>query len=351
MFHLKPVILSLSFLLLALPVAAEPDSITLVATGDLLLGGSAEATVNKHGYDYPFRDISDILRSADIAMANLEAPLTRQSDPVADKRYTFKVDPEAAAAMQRAGLTVLTLANNHIGDFGPEGVTDTIAALRPHGLRYTGAGADLKQARRPTALATEHGSVGFLAYSNTLPKSFYAKADRPGTAPGYAEFIRKDIRRLREFVDYVVVSFHWGAELMTEPKDYQQRLARIAIDSGAQVVIGHHPHVLQGVEFYNGGVIYYSLGNFAFGSYSRNATTGGLARVTLAEGGVKSAEILPLNVANHDVLFQPQPLDEDAEFASDFATLCVPLGVDMTKNEDGFWQLTESVPQIATIKN
>ncbi len=351
MFRIKPVILSLTFLLFSLPAAAESGSITLVATGDLLLGGSAEATVNKHGYDYPFRDIADILRSADIAMANLEAPLTRQPDPVADKRYTFKVDPAAAAAMQRAGLTILTLANNHIGDFGPIGVTDTIAALRPHGLRYTGAGANLQQARRPTALATKDGSVGFLAYSNTLPKSFYAKTDRPGTAPGYAEFIRKDVRRLREFVDYVVVSFHWGAELMTEPKDYQQRLARTAIDSGAQIVIGHHPHVLQGVEFYNGGVIYYSLGNFAFGSYSRNAKIGGLARVTLAGGEVSSAEILPLNVANHDVLFQPRPLTADTEFATDFAKLCAPLGVEMLeKDQAGFWNLTQSRPQIATTR-
>ena len=340
----------LTFLLFALPVAAESGPITLVAAGDLLLGGSAAPTVRQHGFDYPYRDVANIFHSADIAMANLEAPLTRQAEPVEDKSYTFKVDPEAAAGMQRAGLTILTLANNHIGDFGPDGVTDTIAALRPYGLRYVGAGANLQQARRPTALATKHGSVGFLAYSNTFPKSFYAKADRPGTAPGYAEFISKDVRRLREFVDYVVVSFHWGAELMTEPKDYQQRLARLAIDSGAQVVIGHHPHVLQGVELYNGGVIYYSLGNFAFGSYSRNAQLGGLARVTLADGGVQSAEILPLNVANHEVAFKPRPLVDDLEFSTDFAGLCAPLGVDMTKKEDGFWKLTESTPQIATTR-
>jgi poly-gamma-glutamate synthesis protein (capsule biosynthesis protein) len=350
MYPLKRLILSLTFLLFSLPAAAESAGIVLVAAGDLLLGGSAEATVNKHGFDYPFLGISDILHTADIAMANLEAPLTRQTKPVADKQYTFKVDPEAAAAIQRSGLTLLTLANNHMGDFGPLGVTDTIAALRSCGLRYTGAGKNLKQARKPTAIATANGSVGFLAYSNTLPKSFYAKSDRPGTAPGYADFVRKDVRKLREFVDYVVVSFHWGAELMTEPKDYQQRLARLAIDNGARVVIGHHPHVLQGVEFYNGGVIYYSLGNFAFGSYSRNAKTGGLARVTLADGGVKTAEILPLNVANHEVGFQPRPLISDTEFASDFADICAPLGVDVVeKGEDGFWNLRAAAPQIADI--
>ena len=350
MYPFKRFTFSLMFLLFTLPAMAEPGSITLVAAGDLLLGGSAAPTVLKQGFDYPFIQITAILQSADIAMANLEAPLTRQTEPVEDKRFTFKVDPQAAAAIQRSGIKVLTLANNHIGDFGPEGVTDTIAALRQHGLRYTGAGENLNQARRPTAIATARGSVGFLAYSNTFPKSFYAKSDRPGTAPGYADFVSKDVQKLREFVDYVVVSFHWGAELMTEPKDYQQRLARLAIDSGAQVVIGHHPHVLQGVEFYNDGVIYYSLGNFAFGSYSRNAITGGMARVTLADGGVKSAEILPLNVANYEVHFQPQPLAEDMEFATDFAGLCAPLGVDMIdKGDDGFWNLREMVPQVAAV--
>ncbi len=351
---LKQFAVSLILLFIVLPVAAESGSITLVAAGDLLLGGSAAATVDRHGFDYPFLGISDILHSADIAMANLEAPLTRQPEPVADKRFTFKVDPAAAAALQRAGLTVLTLANNHIGDFGPTGVTDTIAALRPYGLRYTGAGEDLKQARRPTAIATKGGSVGFLSYSNTFPKEFYAKSDRPGTAPGYPDFVRDDVHHLRKFVDYVVVSFHWGSELMTAPKDYQRRLAKLAIDSGAQVVIGHHPHVLQGVEFYNGGAIYYSLGNFAFGSYSRNAKTGGLARITFAEGKVKSAEILPLNVANHEVLFQPQPLTEDSGFASDFAGLCAPLGVGLIdKSADGFWRLREMVtsPQFAAADN
>jgi poly-gamma-glutamate synthesis protein (capsule biosynthesis protein) len=350
MHDLKRLLLILLLPLIALPAFAGEGEITLVATGDLLLGGSAAPTIKQHDFDYPFRDVSSIFHAADIAMANLEAPLTRQNEPVEDKRFTFKVDPSAAAAIQRAGLTVLTLANNHIGDFGPIGVTDTIAALRPYGLRYTGAGADLKSARKATAIATANGSVGFLAYSNSFPKDFYAKADRPGTAPGYADFVRHDIKQLRQFVDYVVVSFHWGAELMTKPKEYQQRLAKLAIDSGAQVIIGHHPHVLQGVEFYNGGVIYYSLGNFAFGSYSHNAKIGGLARVTLTEGKVSTAEILPLNVANHEVLFRPRRLNADVEFTTDFAGLCAPLGVDITeKSEDGFWRLHERVAQVAVI--
>ena len=334
--------LTLLLLLLscAVPVAAEP--IVLVAVGDLLLGGSASETLRSQGTDHPFAATAGLLGGADIAMANLEAPLTDGGELVTDKTYTFRVPPVTAGALQRAGLDVLTLANNHLGDFGPQGILDTRAALRPYGLRATGAGADLDEARRPTAIATRGGTVGFLAYSNTLPTSFYATKDRPGTAPGWPDLVRADIRKLKPFVDYIVVSFHWGAEKMTTPKDYQRQYAHLAIDNGADVVIGHHPHVLQGVEWYKGKVVFYSLGNYAFGSWSRNAQIGGLARIVLEQGTVKSAALLPLNVANHEVQFQPRPLNDDTAFGLDFNTLCAGLGVVATRQTDGFWSLTEA---------
>jgi len=328
------------FLLLlcyALPAAAEP--ITLVAVGDLLLGGSATATLRQQGADYPFAATAALLQGANIAIANLEAPLTDGGEAVVDKTYTFRVPTTTAAAIQRAGLDVLTLANNHMGDYGPQGVLDTRAALRPYGLRAVGAGANLAEARRPSAIATRGGKVGFLAYSNTLPTDFYASASRPGTAPGWPDLVRADIKKLKPFVDYIVVSFHWGAEKMPAPKDYQRLYAHLAIDAGADVVIGHHPHVLQGAERYKNGAIFYSLGNYAFGSWSRNAQIGGLARIVLDNGQVQSAALLPLNVANHEVQFQPRPLADDAAFGNEFNAQCAPLGAVASRQADGFWNL------------
>ena len=138
-----------------------------------------------------------------------------------------------------------------------------------------------------------------------------------------------------------MVSFHWGGEALTEPKDYQRRLARQAIDAGAQVVIGHHPHVLQGVEFYKGGVIYYSLGNFAFGSYSKTARTSALARITLKGSEVIKAEILPLNVYNQEVFFQPRPLTDDPanSFAREFAAICEAFNTTLKRQPDPFWEV------------
>lgn len=149
--------------------------------------------------------------------------------------------------------------------------------------------------------------IAFLAYSLTFPAEFFASGGRAGTAPGHAAYFLADIARARAKADYVVVSFHWGAEKATRPKPYQVRAARSAIDAGADLVLGHHPHVLQGIERYRQGVILYSLGNFAFGSMSPSSDRSVIARITL-ENGVKEIELLPINVLNSEVRFQPQLL-------------------------------------------
>jgi poly-gamma-glutamate synthesis protein (capsule biosynthesis protein) len=149
--------------------------------------------------------------------------------------------------------------------------------------------------------------VAFLAYSLTFPDDFYATADSAGTAPGIFSFYRDDIAGARKEADYVVVSFHWGTEGSTIIKPYQVAAAHRAIDAGADVVIGHHPHVLQGIEHYKNGVILYSLGNYAFGTASKTAKRSVIARVILGNG-VKGVELVPLNVLNREVHFQPRVL-------------------------------------------
>ena len=222
----------LLILLIALfgaPCLSQAGPVSIVAVGDLLLGGSATESVQRNGFDYPFRGTVDIIRAADIAMANLEAPLTDRGEKHPDKKFTFRVPPAAAANIKAAGFDLMTLANNHIGDYGEQGVLDTLAALDDAGLAYTGAGHDLKQARSAHAIELDGVTFAFLAYSNTFPKSFYAKKQKPGTAPGYFEYAAADIRRASQRFDNVIVSFHWGGERMHEPKDYQVELGRLAI--------------------------------------------------------------------------------------------------------------------------
>lgn len=298
-------ILSLSaVLLLSTSFAAHAGKITLSAVGDIMLAGSGAATFARAGFQYPFAATSHELRRADISIGNLEAPLATGGDEFTDKKFRFKVNPKAAGALKKAGFSVLTLANNHIMDFGSRGLRETLESLDRHAVSYAGAGEDIEAARRPALLERNGKKVAFLSYSLTQPVEFFAGVDRAGTAPGYPRFFREDIRKARSFADYVVVSFHWGEERAVHPKTYQTEAARRAVDAGADLVIGHHPHVLQGVERYRGGLILYSLGNFAFGSLSRHADTSVMARVVL-DGGVREVELIPLNVRNTEVRFQP----------------------------------------------
>ena len=334
------------FLLALSAMTAPAGEITIVASGDILLGGSAAQTLERHGFEHAFAATRDILCAADIALGNLEAPLTNSLDEYTDKRFRFKVNPEAVEALANAGFDLLTLANNHMGDYGHQGVLDTIAILNDAGLKSAGAGSNLQHAREAAIFDIDGTRVALLAYSNTFPKEFYATAERPGTAPGYPGYFIPDIRKARANADIVVASFHWGGEAMSSPKDYQQRLARQAIDAGAQVVLGHHPHVLQGVEFYRGGVIYYSLGNFAFGSYSKTARTSSLARVTFDGEALTRAEVLPLNVYNLEVAFQPRPLtgDSASSFARHFNELCAPFDTALEPQGGPFWVVRPSSP-------
>ena len=305
----------------------EQAAVRIALVGDIMLGGTATEFVERHGYDYPFEHVRSELARVDLVFGNLEGPLTDGGEAL-DKRFVFRTPPDKVApALARAGFDVLSLANNHTLDYGPEGLFDTLDALSDASLHAVGAGADLDAARQPVILDSGGLRVGFLAYSNTFPEAFWATDQRPGTAFGHERHIREDVTRLRAQVDVLVVSFHWGQEATTDLRDYQPRLGRAAIDAGADIVAGHHPHILQGVEVYNGGVIFYSLGNFTFGSYSEIARTSAIARVMADGDGLVSVELIPINVYNPEVLFRPHVLEgaPAQDVIDELQRLSVPL--------------------------
>ena len=317
---------------------APARELVINAVGDIMLAGSAVADLKRFGYDYPFAACSAELKKGDLAVGNLEAPIARHGTEFTDKRFRFRADPRSAGALKRAGFSVLTLANNHMMDFGASALRETINYLDRNGILHTGAGETSAAARRPVFVRTKEGTVAFLAYSLTFPEEFYAAAARPGTAPGHAGQVREDIARAKAAADYVVVSFHWGSEGATSPQPYQVRAAHAAIDAGADLVLGHHPHVLQGIERYRKGIIFYSLGNFAFGSLSRTATQSVIARITL-DDGVRGVELVPLNVNNCEVRFQPRPLTgKNGEDVID------RLNSDLTAVRDGYCRLCTRLP-------
>jgi poly-gamma-glutamate synthesis protein (capsule biosynthesis protein) len=304
----------------AVPPEPQPlPALRIVAVGDIMLDASARPVMDTRGYGHAFAQLRPLLENAHIAFGNLEGPLTERGTPEPDKTYLFRSPPQpVSSALAAAGFDVVSLANNHSLDYGAEGLADTMQALAAAGIAYAGAGADLVQARRPAVLQAAGRRVAFLAYSMTLPESFYAQDDKPGTAYGLEEHVREDVVRAREQADIVVVSFHWGQEGTTRLRKYQVELGHAAIESGAAAVIGHHPHVLQGVERYRDGVILYSLGNFAFGSYSPSSQVGGAAELVFEGNTLRTVRLHAINVDNLEVEFAPRLLEgEPAQRAAE----------------------------------
>jgi poly-gamma-glutamate capsule biosynthesis protein CapA/YwtB (metallophosphatase superfamily) len=319
--------------------AVEPpasDDVRVVAVGDIMLGGTATPELVQFGYDYPFANVRDLLHHADVVFGNLEGPLTDRGT-AAVKEYVFHSPPQRVApALARAGFNVVSLANNHSMDYGLDGLRDTIEALRRAGIAHAGAGENLAAARHPALIQVGAVRVAVLAYSLTFPEEFWANGVRPGTAFGHESQVRADVAVAKKTADVVLVSFHWGRERTVELRDYQRKLGHAAIDAGAAAVIGHHPHVLQGIERYRGGVILYSLGNFVFGSYSRAAARSVVARFSLRRGRVHALELYPINVLNVEVVFRPSRLHGAAanEVVTELQRISRPFGT-VIQNREG----------------
>ena len=276
--------------------------------GDFLPGASATEVITKNGYNYLFDGIRPYTAGVDTIFLNLETPLSTRGKALEKKAYTFRSSPEVADALKQERAHVVTLGNNHILDYGTEALMDTFANLKRAGVSFVGAGANWQEASRAALVETPVGTLRFVAFSNTLPKTYWARKEKPGTLFGSEKAVSIALSR-HSGSGPLIAAFHWGAELMTEPKVYQENLARLAIDNGASLVVGHHPHVPQPIEVYNGVPILYSLGNFAFGSYSKRAPNGLMAIAEFdEEGRCTMLEVYPLNTDNSQVAFSPRPV-------------------------------------------
>ncbi len=334
-----PAILITTCLLLSLAALSAPaEEIVINAVGDIMLAGKWVPNLRKTGYDAPFEGTVAELIKGDINLANLESPIAGNGSEFIGKRYRFRAEPEVAQAIRKAGFNLVTLANNHSMDFGGEALVETMHNLDAAGIAWIGAGENLTEARRMAIYTVKGAKVAFLGYSLVQPVEFFAGKGRPGTTPGWEKIFTADIARARSLADYVIVSFHWGKEGSATVHPNQRSAAHRAIEAGADAVIGHHPHVLQGVERYKGGIIFYSLGNFVFTSYSKTADVSALVRLRL-NGTKREAELLPLDVLTRRVGFRPQLLSGERAKAviEKLNRLSRPLGSSIETREDRFF--------------
>lgn len=246
--------------------AESSESIKLTFVGDIINAGKVAAVVEKYGYDYPYTYVKDIFNEDDITIANLETPITSRGIPAEDKEYVYKSSPMMAPALKTAGIDIVNLANNHILDQGQQGLLDTFSALTKSQIDYVGAGKDIEEAYSPVIVKKKGISVAVFGFSRVIPDvSWYAGKNKPGVAATYDPVKAVEaIKKVRDQVDLVIVIPHWGKEKVDQPVDYQRSLAKSYIDAGADLIVGGHPHVLQGFESYKGKWIAYSMGNFIF---------------------------------------------------------------------------------------
>lgn len=301
-------------------IALTQTAWTLVLGGDIMLNGISPKTK-------PFEKVTEVFREADVAIANLEIPLTRSKTLTSRKsatevkartQFVLRADPKHIEGLREAGFDMLSLGNNHSMDYGWSGLSETLGLLESAGIGWAGAGQDWAKAVEPAIATTQNGTrvamVSYLAFvtERAMRKCWPARTSSPGIAvlplggvidKKAKERLKAIVERARRDADFVIVALHWGVERQAVPIPYQVSLGRGFAEAGADLVWGHHPHTLQGSELYDGVPILYSTGNLVS---SRPGTTA-IYRLKFEGRKLKSTEILPFTIAGGKVVPNLKP--------------------------------------------
>ncbi|KKR70284.1 MAG: Capsule synthesis protein, CapA [Candidatus Nomurabacteria bacterium GW2011_GWB1_40_7] len=281
---------------IGIPDIRDQNFATLVFAGDIMLDRGVKNSVVKNfnnDYSQLFEksdNLLELLRNSDIFFANLEGPV---SDRGVDQKnlYSFRMDPVVIPTLKGAGVSIVSLANNHVADWGRSAFIDTLARLKENEILYTGGGNNSVEAETPVVFEKYGMKIGYLAFSDVGPNYMSAGIDKVGVLLASDSDFDNIIKNAAKQVDYLIVAFHFGEEYQTKHNARQEELAHKAIDDGAKIVIGTHPHVIQDTEVYKNGYIAYSLGNFIFDqSWSKPTMQGMLLELKLFKDGSITAK-------------------------------------------------------------
>ena len=290
---------------MALLPAIPPVPLTLSFVGDIMLDRGVRRSVEKNGagdWAWLFQSVSH-LKDSDILFGNLEGPISVRGENVGSQ-YSFRFDPAVAEALATAGFDVLSVANNHAGDWSRVAFSDTLDYLNRVGIIAVGGGLNEAEASAVKIIERDGQKIGFLAASDVGPAWLAATPEQSGILLANNPNLADLISLAASQVDPLVVSFHFGDEYQPTPSARQQALAHLAIEAGAKIVVGHHPHVAQAIEYYQDGVIAYSLGNFIFDQYfSPETMRGTVLRVKLLGNQVGAVETETVTLNEN---YQPQ---------------------------------------------
>jgi poly-gamma-glutamate synthesis protein (capsule biosynthesis protein) len=232
-------------------------------TGDIMLGRTVNQQMVAAHDEFPFNYTGAFLRGFDLTVGNLECVVSTLGSPE-PKQFTFEANPIGFQRLMDAGFRIVSVANNHSGDYGKAAFADMLQHLGHYDITPIGGGVNYAQAHSPIFTTVRGTTIGFLAYCEIGPDYFAATPTTPGHAWLEPDAMRADIAAARPQCDFLIVFTHWGIEYTTVETGHQQDMAHVAIDAGADLVVGCHPHVIQPSEIYRGKPIVYSLGNFVF---------------------------------------------------------------------------------------
>ena len=272
---------------------------TLIATGDVIPARSVNyQTLQANDFTWPFTHTAEILKQADLTFINLESPLVPNC-PVTNEGMIFCGDPRHIEGLQFAGVDIVNLANNHLGNWGQEGIISTQQLLNQANILTTGC-------LGPTYTNINGLRLAFLGY-NDIPEFV------PGLSQVDKNKIKTEVSRAKQQADIVIVAFHWGVEYTNQPTSRQQELAHWAIDAGADLIIGNHPHWIQPVEIYQNKLIMYAHGNFIFDQmWSLETREGVIGRYVFYDKQLIDAQFLPIQINDFG---QPHLLEDQAKQA------------------------------------
>lgn len=296
----------------------EPDTkINFLAVGDIMLDRGVRYKVKNFGdndYTFPFQKIKPALESADILFGNLESLISDKGRKVGSACCSFRADPKAIDGLMFAGFDVLTVANNHDIDYTSVALLDSLERLQKTNIEYVGAGKNEEEAFGLKIKELKETKIGFLGYSIFAVPGWRAGENSPGIAlitEKDKEKVKNDIKLAKEKVDILVVSPHFGIEYATKQNKEQEKYYKEWIDSGADIIIGHHPHVIQPIEKYNNGWIAYSLGNFVFDQdFSENTMKGIILKIAIENKKIQDVTSEQFKMNKN---YQPEIISKEVE--------------------------------------
>lgn len=278
----------------------QEKTVSLAAVGDIMLSRYVNAQMEKYGDDYPFLKTRDYLLSSDIVFGNLETSITTGTIPLST--MLFRARPGVEKELKNSNFTVLSLANNHVPNYGSLAVMDTIDYLNVANIKPVGAGSNEINAYFPVFVERQGIIFAFFAYNDNdvVPESYKATANNPGTAFMDIEKMKQSVAIADKIADHVIVSMHSGNEYEEIASSRQREFAHAAIEAGADLVIGHHAHVVQQAEVYKGKYIFYSLGNFIFDQeWSKDTKQGLITKFFFNKKELRNIELRPIIISDY----------------------------------------------------